>query len=239
MRCLIVDDEPLAQQVMEEFAGRVPFLEVAGKCGSATEAIEVLRNTPVDLILLDIHMPRLSGLDFISSLHNPPQFILVTAYSEYALQGFNVNATDYLMKPVPFERFLKAVNKAYELFRLKNKVASNTDAAVQKYMLIKSGYQTVKVMLDSILYIEGLKDYVKIHTDGKKPILTLLTMKGLIATLPPARFIRIHKSYIVATDRITTISRNRVMIGEKWIPVGENFREAFRSRVFQKSHITE
>jgi DNA-binding LytR/AlgR family response regulator len=233
MRCLIVDDEPLAQQVMEEFAGRVPFLEVVGKCSSATDAIEILRNTPIDLILLDIHMPRLSGLDFISSLLNPPQFILVTAYSEYALQGFNVNATDYLMKPVPFDRFLKAVNKAYELYRLRNKSASTADPVTQKYLLVKSGYQTIKIMIESILYIEGLKDYVKIYTEGKKPVLSLLTMKGLALTLPSSKFLRIHKSYIVATDRISTISRNRVMIAEKWIPVGENYREEFRKRMFE------
>jgi DNA-binding LytR/AlgR family response regulator len=233
MRCLIVDDEPLAQQVMEEFAGRVPFLEVVGKCSSATDAIEILRNTPIDLILLDIHMPRLSGLDFISSLLNPPQFILVTAYSEYALQGFNVNATDYLMKPVPFDRFLKAVNKAYELYRLRNKSASAADPVTQKYLLVKSGYQTIKIMIESILYIEGLKDYVKIYTEGKKPVLSLLTMKGLALTLPSSKFLRIHKSYIVATDRISTISRNRVMIAEKWIPVGENYREEFRKRMFE------
>jgi two-component system LytT family response regulator len=234
MKCLIVDDEPLAQQVMEEFAGRVPFLEVAGKCSSATEAIEILRNTTIDLIFLDIHMPRLSGLDLINSLHNPPQFILVTAYSEYALQGFNVNATDYLLKPVPFERFLKAVNKAHELYRLRNQPANSQVSPAQKYILVKSGYQTVKVMLDSILYIEGLKDYVKIYTEGKKAILTLLTMKGLAETLPEDKFLRIHKSYIASTDRITTISRNRVMIGERWIPVGENYRNEFRKRMFDK-----
>jgi DNA-binding LytR/AlgR family response regulator len=233
MRCLIVDDEPLAQQVLEEFAGRVHFLEVIGKCSSATEAIELIRNESVDLIFLDIQMPRLSGLDFIRSLHNPPQFILVTAFSEYALQGFNVNATDYLMKPVPFDRFLKAVNKAYELHRLRNKI-SNASDPVQRYLLVKSGYQTIKIMVDSILYIEGLKDYVKIHTDSRKPVLSLLTMKGLAASLPPSKFLRIHKSYIVATDRISTISRNRVMIGEKWIPVGENYREEFRKRMFDK-----
>jgi DNA-binding LytR/AlgR family response regulator len=234
MRCLIVDDEPLAQQVMEEFAGRVPFLEIAGKCSSAIEAIEMLRNTTIDLIFLDIHMPRLSGLDFINSVHNPPQFILVTAYSEYALQGFNVNATDYLMKPVPFDRFLKAVNKAHELYRLRNRAASTLDPAAQKYMLVKSGYQTVKIILDNILYIEGLKDYVKIYTEGKKAILSLLTLKGLVETLPEDKFLRIHKSFIVSTDRITTMSRNRVMIGEKWIPVGESYREEFRKRMFEK-----
>jgi DNA-binding LytR/AlgR family response regulator len=234
MRCLIVDDEPLAQQVMEEFAGRVPFLEVVGKCSSATEAAEVLRNTSIDLIFLDIHMPRLSGLDFISSLHNPPLFILVTAYSEYALQGFNVNATDYLMKPVPFGRFMKAVNKAYELHRLRNRPASSQDPQTQQYILVKSGYQTVKIMLDSILYIEGMKDYVKIYTEGKRPILSLLTMKGLVETLPKDTFLRIHKSYIVSTNRITTIARSQVKIGEKWIPVGENFRDEFRKRVFNK-----
>jgi DNA-binding LytR/AlgR family response regulator len=232
MKCLIVDDEPLAQQVMEEFAGRVPFLEVAGKCSSATEAIEVLRTKTIDLILLDIHMPRLSGLDFINSLQNPPQFILVTAYSEYALQGFNVNATDYLMKPVPFERFLKAVTKAYELYTLRVKSVPDNKAPSERFMLVKSGYQTVKILFDSILYIEGLKDYVKIFTEGKKPVLSLLTMKGLAETLPSDKFMRIHKSYIVAIDRISTLSRNRVMIGEKWIPVGENYRDAFRKQMF-------
>jgi two-component system, LytTR family, response regulator len=232
MKCLIVDDEPLAQQVMEEFAGRVPFLEVAGKCSSATEAIEVLRTKAIDLIFLDIHMPRLSGLDFISSLHNPPQFILVTAYSEYALQGFNVSATDYLMKPVPFERFMKAVTKAYELYSLRNRPGQDKSNTPERFMLVKSGYQTVKILFDSILYIEGLKDYVKIYTEGKKPVLSLLTMKGLAETLPAKRFLRIHKSYIVAIDRISTISRNRVMIGEKWIPVGENYRDAFRKQMF-------
>lgn len=234
MKCLIVDDEPLARQVMEEFAGRVPFLEVVGKCSSATEAADVLRNSQVDLIFLDIHMPRISGLDFINSMSNPPMFILVTAYSEYALQGFNVNATDYLMKPVPFDRFLRAVNKAYELFRLRNNAAPGTqEAAAPRHILVKSGYQTVKIMLDTILYIEGLKDYVKIYTEGKKPILSLLTMKGLAETLPQEKFMRIHKSFIIAVDRITTLSRNRVMIGEKWIPVGENYREAFRKRMFE------
>jgi DNA-binding LytR/AlgR family response regulator len=234
MRCLIVDDEPLARKVMEEFAGRVPFLEVIGKCSSATEAAEVLRSTPIDLIFLDIHMPRISGLDFINSLHNPPLFILVTAYSEYALQGFNVNAVDYLMKPVPFDRFLRAVNKAYELHRLRNSPATNTQESLsQRYILVKSGYQTVKVILSSILYIEGLKDYVKIYTEGKKAILSLLTLKGLVETLPQETFIRIHKSYIISIHRITTLSRNRVMIGEKWIPVGEIYRDAFRKRMFK------
>jgi DNA-binding LytR/AlgR family response regulator len=231
MRCLIVDDEPLAQQVMEEFISRVPFLEIAGKCGSATEALELLRNISVDLIFLDIHMPRLTGLDFISSLHNPPQFILVTAYSEYALQGFNVNATDYLMKPVPFDRFLKAVTKAFELHNLRNKPGSS-EIAGNRHILVKSGYQTLKIQLENILYIEGLKDYVKIYTEGKRPVLSLLTMKGLAQSLPQEKFLRIHKSFIVAVDRITTISRNRVMIGEKWIPVGENYREDFRKRFF-------
>ena len=232
MRCLIVDDEPLAQQVMEEFAGRVPFLEVAGKCSSATEAIEALRNTHIDLIFLDIQMPRLTGLDFINSLHNPPLFILVTAYSEHALEGFNINATDYLMKPVPFDRFLKAVNKAHELHRMRTNASREPEPA-QKFMLVKSGYQTVKIQTDTILFIEGLKDYVKIYTEGKKPILTLLTMKGLAVSLPASRFLRIHKSFIVAVDRITTISRNRVMIGERWIPVGENYREDFRKRMYE------
>ena len=232
MKCLIVDDEPLAQQVIEEFASRVSFLEITGKCSSASEAIEMLRLQTIDLIFLDIHMPRLSGLDFISSLQNPPLFILVTAYSEYALQGFHVNATDYLMKPVPFDRFLKAVTRAYELYNLRHHASQNANGNSPRYMMVKSGYQTIKIQFDSILYIEGLKDYVKIFTDDRKPVLSLLTMKGLAESLPAEKFLRIHKSYIVAIDRISTISRNRVMIGDKWIPVGENYREAFRKSIF-------
>jgi DNA-binding LytR/AlgR family response regulator len=177
-------------------------------------------------------MPRISGLEFISSIPNPPQFILVTAYSEYALQGFNVNATDYLMKPVPFDRFLKAVNKAYELFRLRsNKNNQTPESQVQRFILVKSGYQTIKIVLNTILYIEGLKDYVKIHTEGKKAVLSLLTMKGLAESLPEDKFMRIHKSFIISLERITSISRNRVMIGDKWIPVGENYRDSFRRRM--------
>ncbi len=232
MRCLIVDDEPLARQVMEEFAGRVPFLEVAGNCSSAAEAIDALKNGPIDLILLDIHMPRISGLEFISSIDDPPQFILVTAYSEYALEGFNVNATDYLMKPVPFDRFLKAVNKAHELYELRKK--SGEDETTEKFMMVKSGYQTIKVMFDDIMYIEGLKDYVMIYVDGHKKILSLRTMKGLAQSLPAEKFVRIHKSFIVALNRVTAIARNRVMIGEKWIPIGENFRDDFRKMMFKK-----
>jgi len=142
------------------------------------------------------------------------------------------NATDYLMKPVPFDRFLKAVNKAYELHMLRINQNTSFEQPVQKYILVKSGYQTVRIQLDSILYIEGLKDYVKIFTEGKKPILSLLTMKGLASSLPTHLFLRIHKSYIVAIDKITAILRNRVMIGDKWIPVGENYRDEFRKRMF-------
>lgn len=235
MKCLIVDDEPLAQQVIEEFVSRVPFLTAVATCSNASEAAEALRNHQIDLIFLDIHMPRISGLEFISTYPNPPQFILVTAYSEYALQGFNVNATDYLMKPVPFDRFLKAVNKAYELWILRNNksITQSQEQQAQRYILVKSGYQTLKVMLDSIIYIEGLKDYVKIQTESKKAILSLLTMKGLAETLPADKFMRIHKSYIISIERITSISRNRVMVSDKWIPIGENYREAFRERMFK------
>jgi DNA-binding LytR/AlgR family response regulator len=232
MKCLIVDDEPLAQQVIEEFAGRVPFLEVVGKCSSASETMEFMRKMPVDLIFLDIHMPRISGLEFISNLQNPPMFIFVTAYAEHALQGFNVNATDYLMKPVPFERFLKAVNKAQELYELRQRPVPEEP----RYLLVKSGYQTMKIFYDDILYIEGLKDYVKIHLKDRKPVLSLLTMKGLAESLPGDKFMRIHKSFIVTTGRITTLSRNRVLIGETWIPVGENYRQEFKEKILnQKS----
>lgn len=233
MRCLIVDDEPLAQQVLEDFVNRVPFLKLAEKCSSASEAIEIVRTSNIDLIFLDIQMPRLSGLDFIGSLQNPPQFILVTAYQEYALEGFNHNATDYLMKPVPFDRFLKAVSKAHELHILRQSKTQAVGETQANFIFVRSDYQTLKIHLDSIQYIEGLKDYVKIYTDGRKPVLTIQTMKGMSESLPGSQFMRIHKSFIVALNKITSVARNRVLIGEKWIPVGENYREEFRKRVFK------
>lgn len=233
MKCLIVDDEPLARQVMEKFAGMVPFLEVAALCSSASEAADFLQKSKTDLVFLDIQMPRVTGLDFINSLKNPPLVILVTAYSEYALQGFHVNALDYLVKPVPFDRFLKAANKAHELFQLRLAAVSANNAEKPESFLVKSGYKTLRIEYSKILFVEGLKDYVKISLEDSRPVLTLMTMKKLEENLPPGMFLRIHKSYIIAVNRIRSISKGRVMIAERWIPVGDSYREIFRKTVLQ------
>jgi two-component system LytT family response regulator len=236
MNCIIVDDEPLAQQIIEQYVQTIPFLSLLGKCSSSFEAFDMLRSQKVDLIFLDIHMPSVSGIDFISALDYKPYFIFTTAYSEHALEGFNLNAVDYLLKPIPFERFLKAVNKAYELYTLrKNKGEPKVEPVELKrtddFILVKSDYQTQKVVLNEITYIEGLKDYVKIHVMTGKPIVTLNSLKNMADKLPSEMFVRVHKSYIVSINRINSIVRNRIIIGDIWIPIGENFRDMFHDAI--------
>ena len=233
MNCLIVDDEPLAQLVIEEYIKTIPFLTLLGRCSSAFEAFDKLRTQKIDLIFLDIHMPNVSGIDFINALDNKPYFIFTTAYSEHALEGFNLNAVDYLLKPIPFERFLKAVNKVYELFSLRNerheyKTEAPSEASrADDFIMVKSDYQTIRINLNDIVYIEGLKDYVKIHLESGKPVVTLNSLKNLAEKLPSDVFIRVHKSFIVSINKINSIVRNRIIIGDKWIPIGENFNELF------------
>jgi two-component system LytT family response regulator len=234
MRCLVVDDEPLAQQVIEDFIKRVPFLEFAGKCSSAMEALEFMQQKPIDLLFLDINMPVVRGLDMIASLPVRPLFILTTAYSEYAIESYALNATDYLLKPVPFDRFMAAVNKAYEIFTLRKQAKEVQTAKSDPpadHIFVRANYQNVRVSFENILFIEGLKDYVRIHLAGKKTVMTLQTMKNMAELLPHLRFVRIHKSFIVNLDQIDAVEHNRVLIGEKRIPVGDGYREDFLKRV--------
>ena len=232
MNCIIVDDEPLAQLVLEDYIKTIPFLTLAGKCSSAFQAFDILRTIKIDLIFLDILMPNVSGIDFINSLDQRPNFIFTTAYSEHALEGFNLNAIDYLLKPIPFERFLKAVNKAYDLYSLRTgKMEVSTESTYVKknegFILVKSDYQTQRVDLKDITYIEGLKDYVKIFLLSGKPVVTLNSLKNMAEKLPSEAFTRVHKSYIVSLNKINSIVRNRIIIGEKWIPIGESYKVQF------------
>ena len=236
MNCIIVDDEPLAQQIIEQYVQTIPFLTLLGKCSSSFEAFDMLRIQKVDLIFLDIHMPNVSGIDFISALDYKPYFIFTTAYSEHALEGFNLNAVDYLLKPIPFERFLKAVNKAYELYTLRNnkrepRAEHNESKKTDGFIMVKSDYQTQKIALNDIIYIEGLKDYVKINLMTGKPVVTLNSLKNMADKLPSDVFIRVHKSYIVSINKINSIVRNRIIIGDKWIPIGENFKDMFNDTI--------
>jgi len=232
MNCIIVDDEPLAQQVIEDYAITIPYLSVIAKCSSAFEAFDVLRHKKVDLIFLDIQMPNVTGIDFLNSLEYKPMIIFTTAFSEYALDAFNLNALDYLVKPIPFDRFLKAENKAFDYFSLRNKSQetikeSLTGPAPEKFILVKSEYHTQKIDLNDITFIEGLKDYIKIHLSNSKPVVTLNSLRNMAEKLPADQFVRVHKSFIVSLTRVDSISRNRIIIGETYIPIGDNFKDEF------------
>ncbi|MBN1115857.1 MAG: response regulator transcription factor [Bacteroidales bacterium] len=238
MNCIALDDEPLALNVIEEFCSKIPFLNLVKKCTSAMDAVQIINQQNIDLVFLDIQMPNITGLEFLKILPNPPMVILTTAYSEYALQGYELNVVDYLVKPIPFERFFRAVNKSLELhnFRhseVKSSIPENiysTGHVVEEpekdFFLIKVEYSTVRVNFTDILYIEGLKDYVKIYTK-EKMLLTKSTMKNMEEKLPESRFLRVHKSFIVSLYSVAKIENNRIVIKDTRIPVGEQYKETF------------
>jgi len=233
IRCIAIDDEPLALDVLEDFVQQVPFLELVRTCQSAVEALEILHQENIQLIFLDIQMPQISGVQFLKSLERRPKVIFTTAYPDYALEGFNLDAVDYLLKPFTFERFLKAVNKAYQQINIMNTGENVAEKPVTKdYMFVKSGYDIIRIQYNDIRYIEGLKDYVKIHTDGKT-IVSLMSMKILAEELPQ-QFVRIHRSFIVNFERITLVQKKKVHIQSVEIPIGEVYREAFLDKLRQE-----
>ncbi|SEW54129.1 DNA-binding response regulator, LytR/AlgR family [Chitinophaga arvensicola] len=224
MKCIAIDDEPLALDLLEDNISMVPYLQLTGKCNNAFEAMEILRHQSVDLIFLDIQMPGLTGLQFLESLPNKPLVILITAYEKYALEGFNLAVTDYLVKPVSLERFIKACNKAQELHQLKT--GGKTAREEADFFFVNVDYSLHKVVFADIRWIEGLKDYVKIHLNSStKPVITRMSIKGLEEQLPGAKFIRIHKSYIVSVAAITTIRKNSVFLDTLELPVGDTYRD--------------
>jgi two-component system, LytTR family, response regulator len=240
MNAIIVDDEPLAIDLLEDFISRIPFLTLTGKCKNAFEAIQAMNTKQVDLVFLDIQMPGINGIQLLQGIDRKPLVIFTTAYAEYAVESYNLNAVDYLLKPFDFERFFKAVNKAYTLFsnrksnRAVTEVSKTVEPAGQDFIFVKSDYKTLKINLDDIIYIEGLKDYVKIFT-GPKPILTLQSLKSLEEKLPATKFIRVHRSFIVAIQKINSIERGIIRIGDKRIPVGESYREGFQKLIEEKN----
>lgn len=234
MRCIIIDDEPLVRELLEDNISQVSFLELVKSCKSALEALKTLQEQQIDIIFLDIQMPRLNGLQFLQSLHHPPLVIIVTAYEKYAVEGFNLQVADYILKPFSFDRFLKACNRAAELFRIRN-AALSADTAKNYDFFVHVEYTLEKIVVADIDYIEGCKDYIKIFLSSRpKPVLTRLSLKSIEAKLPVGTFIRTHKSFLVAISRITTIKRDFVCIGTTEIPVSETFRENI-NRVL-KSH---
>ena len=226
IRCIAIDDEPLALELLEDNISKVPFLKLIAACDSPMEAMKILQQETVDLIFLDIQMPGLTGLQFIQTMQSPPMIILITAYEKYALQGFNLDVTDYLVKPVSLERFIKACNKAKQLFDLKSQ-QKNEPANAPGYFFVNVDYSMFKVNIDDIIYIEGFKDYIKIHLkSAKHPVVTRMPVKTVEEQLPPSEFIRIHKSYIVSIASITSIRKSGVFIDSLELPVGESYRDS-------------
>lgn len=233
LKCIAIDDEPLALDLVEDFVRKVPYLEFSGRCDSAFEAIELITEIKPDILFLDINMPHLSGIEFIKTLDNLPMVIFTTAYPEHALEGFEVNAVDYLVKPFAFNRFVRATNKALELYQLKNSIPTEqlkdtiSTENISDFLMIKVEYSTVKIRFSDIKYIEGVKDYLKIKTK-EKSYLTKSTFKNILEKLPSDNFIRVHKSYIIAINQIESIERFRIKILEKLIPVGDHYKENFQ-----------
>lgn len=226
LNCLIVDDEPLALDLLEAYVKRTPFLNLKGKCSNAPEVLQVLKEQEVDLIFLDIQMPELSGLELSRLIDNRIKIIFTTAFEQYALEGFKVDALDYLLKPISYPELLKAANKALQWFEM----SRNTSSKIVEEgddIFVKSDYKLVKLQLHKIQYIEGLKDYVKIYVDDRpQPVVALLSMK-MFEEMLPSSFIRVHRSFIVNLDKITVIERNRIVFGKTYIPVSDSYKDKF------------
>ena len=222
IRCLAIDDEPLAAGLLKSYAEKTPFLHLIGTYGSALEAMKELRDHPAQLLFLDIQMPELSGIEFAKILPSDTKIIFTTAFQQYAIESYKVGALDYLMKPVSYEDFLQAANKALDWFSfmLRQQVTSR-----DRFMFVKSDYKLIRVPLDDILYIEGLKDYVRICLENGNKIMSLMNMKKLEDYLPHPEFLRTHRSYIVHMPKIRLIDRFRVVFGEEYIPISDSYKE--------------
>jgi two-component system LytT family response regulator len=229
IKCILVDDEPLALNLLESYAVQTPNLEVAGKFTHPVKALEFLQSNPVDLLLIDVQMPDLNGLELVSQLSVKPLIIFTTAYSQYAVEGFKVDAVDYLLKPIDFPDFQRAINKANELLELRS--SKNTNIETNKeFLFIKSEYKIIRINFGEIIYIQGMSEYVKIHLTGRKPVMSLLSLKALESQLPQSMFMRVHKSYIVNLQKINMIERNEIVYDDGTIiPVSNQYKDAFQA----------
>jgi two-component system, LytTR family, response regulator len=238
--CIAIDDEPLALEIIQDYCSRIPFLELKATFDNAIDSIEYIRNNSPDLIFLDIQMEELTGIQLLHALKTKPYVIFTTAYDSYAIQGFELDVVDYLLKPISFERFLKGADKVYEKIQadriLKEKPSMESPLQVSRetYFFIKTETRMEKLRYADVLYIEGMGDYWRIITTTKK-IMTLLNYKKLEELLPPAQFMRVHKSFIIAIDKIENVERNRIRIADRLIPVGETYREQFFALIGKKS----
>lgn len=230
IKCLAIDDEPLALQLLADNISRIPFLQLVASCDDAFAANKIMQEQAIDLIFIDIQMPGITGLQFIQSLIKKPMVIIVTAYKQYALDGFALDVVDYLMKPVSLDRFMKACNKAKDLFGLMQAAGQNTPAR-QDYMFVNVGYSLMKINFSEITYIEGLKDYIQIHLDtSPRAAVVRISMKSMEEQLPQ-NFERVHKSFVINTDKVTAIRKNAVFIGEKEVPVSESYKQVIEKLI--------
>lgn len=227
IKVLAIDDEPLALQQLEAYIRKMPFLKLVSACQSATDALQIMQREVIDAIFIDINMPDLNGMDFVKQLAVPPLVVFTTAYSEYAVEGFRVDAVDYLLKPFGLQDFQRAAMKVKARYELQNTatVSAVTDDDV---LFFKTDYKVVRIRVSDICYVEGMSEYLKIHLEGQKPIVVLLSMKKLEERLPASRFMRIHRSYIINLNRIREVNKNRVIMdADTYLPIGDNYREAF------------
>ena len=231
LKCAIVDDEPLALDLLESYVNKTPFLELAGKYSSAVQAMNNLSGKDIDLLFLDIQMPELNGLEFSKMVDMHTRIVFTTAFDRYAIDGYKVNALDYLLKPISYVDFLQAANKALQWFELLQQPKEEVES-----IFVKSDYKLIQVELKNILYIEGLKDYIKIYEENSpKPILSLMSMKSMEELLPASRFIRVHRSYIVQKDKIRVIDRGRIVFDKTYIPISDSYKQVFQAFLDERS----
>jgi len=228
IKCLAIDDEPLALKQIGAYIKKTPFLELVALCNSALNALEYMTTSNVDLVFLDINMPDLSGIDFVKSLKEKPGIIFTTAYSEYAVEGFKVEAIDYLLKPIGYDDFLKAAIKAKTLYELTEQKYSAVKTS-EGHLFVKSEYKILRIELSDIKYIESMHEYVRIHLVSNKPVMTLISMKAMEEQLPKERFLRVHRSFIVNKEKIKVVERNRIIFENSiYIPVSDQYKPAFQ-----------
>jgi len=226
--CIAIDDEPLALKQIVQYIDKTPYLALVDQFENALQAMSFLQDNEVDLMFVDINMPDLSGMDFVKSLNNPPKVIFTTAYSEYAVEGFRVDAIDYLLKPIGYSDFLKAAEKAKE--RISPQITENTSVeSNEQFLFIKSEYKILRIVLSNIKYIEGMREYLRIHIENQRPVMALMSMKKMEEFLPEKDFMRVHRSYMVNLNKITTIERNRIIFDKDvYIPVSEQYKSKFQ-----------
>jgi DNA-binding LytR/AlgR family response regulator len=233
-KCLIIDDEPLARDLVRNHLEKLDNFEIVAECGDAMKALQVLRNQQVDLMFMDIQMPQITGIEFLKTLKNPPRVIITTAYREYALEGFELDVVDFLLKPITFERFLKSVNKYFQVTSengTNGESMSSASTPEESFIYVKENKRVIKLLLNEILYIEGLSEYVKIYTDNKR-IVTKTSMTNMEEKLPSENFMRIHKSYIVSLHKIEAFTSSSIEVTGKELPIGRSYK----NRVSQVLH---